>query len=73
MQTWTIICNVLAIYAFIQIVISKYIITKHNKRLEYYPEIIDGGNSETWDKEQEALRYSKTRKYKIVELLKKIF
>jgi hypothetical protein len=73
MKYWTIISNILACYAFLQIVVAKYIISRHNKRMKYFPYLINGGSNETWNAEQEAIKYSKSKWAKFVGLLMKIF
>ena len=73
MKYWTIISNILACYAFFQIIVAKYIIFRHDKRMKYFPSLINSGANETWDKEQEAIKYNKTKWSKFVNLLKKIF
>jgi hypothetical protein len=73
MKYWTIISNILACYAFLQIVIAKYIISGHDKKMKYFPYVINGGSNEKRDKEQEVIKYSKSKCSKFVLLLKKLF
>ena len=70
---WLILSNLALIYALSQILITKWVIRKHNKLMEYYPRKISGGDTESHDKSNEAIHYSKTKKYKRIELLKKVF
>lgn len=70
---WQLLCNLLAIYAIIQILIYKVLIRYHDKKLEYYPHKVEGGSEESWARSQESLKYSKTKRYKFIERLKRIF
>ncbi len=72
-DTWVWVSNILLLYAIVQIFINKWVIRKHNKKMEHYPHLVSGGTSESWDKNQQAIKYSKSKLYKFVEFLKKIF
>lgn len=73
MLTWTIICNILAIYAFLQIIINKVVIKKHDEKRKYIHNVQKGGDKNLFDKEKESLTYSKTTTSKLIEKLKFIF
>lgn len=60
-------------YAIAQIFITKYIIKKYNQKLGQFPTIIDGGDEVDRELEQAAIQYSKTKNYKWIEFLKKVF
>lgn len=60
-------------YAIAQIFITKYIIKKYNEKLEHFSILLDGRDNNDWELEQAAIQYSKTRTYKYVKFLKKVF
>lgn len=72
---WVWVSNILLLYAILQIFLNKYIIRKHVNKTKYAASVISGGDSDKkrWEMEQEAYRYMKSRRYKLIELLKKIF
>ena len=74
-DAWVWVSNLLLAYAITQIVVNKYIIRKHDIKTSYAVHIIDGGNGDRkrWEMEQEAYKYMKTRRYRFIEVLRKIF
>lgn len=62
----------LNLFTFLSVIVS-IMIYKHNKKMENFPHIIDGGNDMSFKLEQKAIKYYKTKYAKIIEKLKSWF
>lgn len=72
-DTWTVLSNLLAIYAIIQIFVYKFLIRRHNNKMRHFPYLISGGSSKDFELQNEAIKYSKTWGFRFIDFLKKIF
>ena len=74
-DVWLVISNLMLLYAVAQILVNKYIVVQHDEKTKYAVPVISGGdgNRERWEKEQESYRYMRTKRYKFIERLRKIF